>query len=597
MKFHKVFLAGVLAFFVGSIVCFFFWIMVLAGIAGAMSETPAEVKNNSILRLDFDELITDSPSRNPMKNFDILSMQQTPSLSLYDALRTIEAAASDDRIEGIYLRFGGMGGATSSAITEELRTALAEFKQYGKFVVAYGNAYSQGDYYLATAADKIYLQPEGLVDWHGMASGSPFFKGMFDRLGIRAEIFRPTACKYKSAVEPYFLDRMSDANREQTREMVSSMWNVVQSAVAEARGIELGELNRLTDALASFIAEDAQKYGFVDDLVYEDEMNDVFAGCGVEADADGEYSFVSFGDYAAQVGPDLENLSADRVAIVYADGSIYDGSGTDDAIYGDDLAATLADVRKDDGIKSVVLRVNSPGGSALASDVVWREMELLKAVKPVIVSMGGYAASGGYYISCPADAILADRLTLTGSIGVFGMLFDGEKMFRDKLGVTVEMVGSNASADFGANLLGLTLRPISASERAMLLRNVDKVYGSFTGKVAAGRNLPVEKVLDIAGGRVWSGEDALNIGLIDAWGGLKDAIAVAVDKAGLEEFRVEEVHEELTGFAAFFAALNGQVRAAVGSSRLGITPSLYERLRKSLPCNGVMMYSPCKVEL
>ena len=257
----------------------------------------------------------------------------------------------------------------------------------------------------------------------------------------------------------------------------------------------------------------------MDSLIYEDQMKDIFAELGVASDSDGEYDFITLGEYASQVGADLKNISADQVAVVYADGAIVDGEGFGKEIYGNTLAATLAGVRDDEKVKAVVLRVNSPGGSALASDVIWREMELLQAEKPVVVSMGSYAASGGYYISCPADVIVADKLTLTGSIGVFGMYLNTIDAFKNKLGITFDAVKSNTSAGMGAT------SPLTAAERASIMRGVDKVYETFTTHVAEGRNLPVEKVLDIAGGRVWSGEDALGIGLIDTYGGLKTAIA------------------------------------------------------------------------
>ena len=454
--------------------------------------------------------------------------------------------------------------------------------------MAYNEVYSQGQYYLASAADKIYLQPQGGLEWIGLSTNLMFYKGLFDKLDLKAEIFRPTVCKYKSAVEPYFLDRMSPANREQMQELVDSMWKTIASTVAEARGIDLAELNRIADDLQVSLPEEALEHGFVDGLVYEDEMEDIFSELGVDAD---EYEFVSLGDYAAQVPADLKNIASDQVAIVYAEGSIVDGEGTGKDIYGNTLAATLADVRADDEIKAVVLRVNSPGGSALASDLVWREMELLKAEKPVVVSMGPYAASGGYYISCPADVIVADKLTLTGSIGVFGMILDTREALKNKLGITVDGVQTNASSDF------LGKGPLSPVQRAMVMRGVDRVYETFTKNVSEGRNLPIEKVLDIAGGRVWTGEDALGIGLVDACGGLKTAIALAVDKAGLgERFRVTEILEEPEGFAAVLASLNARIRMSFADSELMLMKE-YGRIREALSQQGILMYTPCKVDL
>ena len=591
MNFIKTFLAALLAFVLGSLAILLFGMFILFAIAGSMERT-VTVKEGSILRIDFSEVINDAPSSDPLAGFDFRTLQSTRQLSLLKVLRTLEAAAVDDRIEGIYLRMNGTGGVTGTALIEELREAIELFKQSGKFVVAYNETYSQGQYYLASAADRIYLQPEGGMDWSGLSTSLMFYKGLFDKLDLKAEVFRPTVCKYKSAVEPYILDRMSEANREQMQALVDSMWGTIAEAVAASRGIDVERLNEIADKLQVTLPEDALKYGFVDGLLYEDQMKEVFAELGVEDDGEGNYDFVSLGDYASMVGVDLDNLGADRVAVVYADGQIVDGEGYGDAVYGNSLAAELADVRRDEKVKAVVVRVNSPGGSALASDVIWREMELLRAEKPVVVSMGSYAASGGYYISCPADVIVADRLTLTGSIGVFGMFLNPIDALKNKLGITLDGVKSNASAGMGS------VEPLTPAQRASIMRGVDKVYETFTQDVAAGRNLPIEKVLDIAGGRVWSGSDALGIGLIDAYGGLKTAIALAVDKAGLgENFRVVEVTQQPSGLAAMLSALNVSVRKAFVRSELQELFGGYDRVQRLLRMQGVLMYSPYEVEL
>lgn len=587
MNFVKTFLAGLLAVVVGTFLVFFFWIFILLGIAGSM-EKSVVVHPESILKIDFSEVLTDAPSSDPLAGIDLMTLQTTRQLSLFKALRAIEAAGADDRIKGIYLRMNGEGGVTGSALLEELREALLEFKQSGKFIIAYNETYSQGQYYLASVADKIYLQPEGGMDWSGLSSNVMFYKGLLDKLDLRAEVFRPTACKYKSAVEPFILDKMSSANREQMQALVNSMWGTISGAVCESRGIDSVKMRRITDNLQVTLPEEALEYGFVDSLVYEDQMEDVFAELGVSDD----YDFITLGDYASQVGADLKNISADQVAIVYADGQIVDGEGYGKEIYGNTLAAKIAGVREDEKVKAVVLRVNSPGGSALASDVIWREVELLRAEKPVVVSMGSYAASGGYYISCPADVIVADRLTLTGSIGVFGMILDTREALKNKLGITIDGVKSNASSSF------LATEPLTPIQRSMIMRGVDKVYTTFTNDVAEGRNLPIEKVLDIAGGRVWSGADALGIGLIDTYGGLKTAIALAVDKADLgDSYRVTEVTETPTGFAAFIASLNVSVREAFTRSELSLMMKEYNTVREAFRQQGVLMYSPYKVEM
>ncbi len=595
MNFLKTFLAGVLAFVVGCFLVCYIGMMLLvsmAGLAGSF-EKAVSVPDGSILEINLDETITDSPATNPLAEFDFATMTSRHSLPVLKAMGAIEAAAADSRIRGIYLRLNGAGGIAGSALMEELRGAIADFRQSGKFVVSYNEVYNQGAYYLASVADSVYLHPEGGMDWSGLAFNLTFYKGLLDKLDLHAEVFRPTVCKYKSAVEPYILDRMSDANRLQMQELVNSIWGTLVRAVSDARGISPEELNRMADNLEVVLPEDALEKGLVDGLLYEDQMNDVFASYGLEPDAEGHYSFVTLGDYAAQTGfGAASSLSQPAVAVVYADGSIVDGEGYElDKIYGNTLACTLAGVRADESVKAVVLRVNSPGGSALASDIIWRELELLRAEKPVIVSMGSYAASGGYYISCPADAIVSDRLTLTGSIGVFGMYLYTPDALKNKLGITLDGVKSNRSAGMGS------ISPLTPAERASIMRGVDKVYATFTGNVAQGRNLPLERVLEIAGGRVWSGEDALDIGLVDGIGGLREAIALAADKAELgDDFRVKEVVEQPEGLWALLSELGVSVRQQMLRSELGGMMKEYRQVQELTSQQGVLMYCPWQPE-
>lgn len=585
MNFSKTFLAGLLAFIVGNVLIVMLWSLFVMGLVGALSATTG-IEENSILKIDLSENIVDAPPADPFAGVDFRSMTVTPQVTLFSALRAIDAAKEDPRIKGIYIRPNGQG-MVSMAVLEELRAAIADFReQSGKFVLAYNELYGQGGYYLASVADALYVQPEGALDWYGLAFNVMFFKGLMDKLDLKAEIFRPTACEYKSAVEPYFLTKMSDANRRQMSELVNSMWSTIAGDVAASRGLKVEQLNAYADDLSAILADEAVKKGMIDGMKYEDEMGELFAEAGVEADSDGEYRFVSLGKYASQVGPDIHHIGSDRVAVLYADGQIVDGDGYD-AVYGNTLAAKIKDLRLDDGVKAVVLRVNSPGGSAMASNVIWREMELLKAEKPVIVSMGAYAASGGYYISAPADAIVADRLTLTGSIGVFGMFLNVGDAMKQKLGITVDGVKSNRSADLSP------FRALTPTERAVMLKGVDRVYETFTNLVAEGRNLPIEQVLDIAGGRVWSGADALKIGLIDSYGGLKSAIAVAVDKAGLgEDYLIEEVSEAPQGLAAILAAFNAQVEAHVEHTALFDLYDEYRHVRSALTQQGILTYCP-----
>ena len=587
MNFLKTFLAGVLAFVVGAILIFFFWIFLLLGLAGSMSKS-VTLPEEAVLKIDLADMIVDAPSADPLAGIDLMTLQTRRQLPLLKVLQTLEAAAADDHIRGIYLRMGFNENVAGTALLEELRAALAEFRASGKFVVSYNENYSQAQYYLASVADRIYIQPEGGLSWYGLSSNTMFFKGLFDKLDLRAEVFRPTACRYKSAVEPFILDGMSPANREQMQALVDSMWGTISSEVCASRGIDSLDMRRMTDNLEVSLASEALAHGFVDGILYEDQMEDVFAELGLSED----YDFISLGDYASMVGVDMNNLSADRVAVLYAQGQIVDGEGYGEEIYGNTLAAKIAELRDDERVKAVVVRVNSPRGSALASDVIWREMELLREVKPVIVSMGSYAASGGYYISCPADVIVADRLTLTGSIGVFGMILDPRDALKNKLGITFDGVRSNTSSDF------LTTGPLTPLQRGMIMRGVDQVYGTFTEHVSEGRNLPLERVLEIAGGRVWSGEQALGIGLVDACGGLKTAIAMAVDKAGLgENFRVVEVKDQPTGIAAVLSSLNVSIRKAFTRSEVEPLMEEFRTLREALSQQGILMYSPYRVGL
>ena len=584
LTFGKVFLASLLAVVAGSVVTVLFWIFLFSGISTIMAPEVKSVPDKAILHINLNESLVDAPSKNPMGTFDLMSMTQTSQLTIYDALRALESAAKDERIEGIYINMVG-GGSADMTLLEELRAAIIQFKQSGKWVVAYNETYSQGVYYISSVADKVYMQPEGTFDWSGLEMSTIFFKGLFDKLGLKVDILRPTACKYKSAVEPYFLTEMSDENREQMQELADHMWGVIVDGVSESRGVSAEELNRLADELAVVLPSQALEHKLIDGVKYADQMEALFEEeYGIE-----EPEYISLGDYASSLITDPKRASAPKVAIVYANGDVIDGSGSDDNIYGYTLSQTLREVAEDDDIKSVVLRVNSPGGSALASDLIWREMENLKAKKPVIVSMGSYAASGGYYISAPADAIVADRSTLTGSIGVFGMMPSFGDALEDKLGITVDAVKTNANAGMGNGFEALS----STQYRAMM-QGVDRVYERFTSLVAEGRNLTIERVLEIAEGRVWSGEQAQKIGLVDTCGGLTSALAIAIDKAELgDNYQVVEVMDEADGWMAMLNSLGVKARQAMTSrSELGDLYNEYRRLEQMVGKEGIYTVCP-----
>ncbi len=594
MKFFKLFSAALLGCVAAGVVTLFIFITYIVSVVAALSADKfVSVESNSVLTIDLSESLTDSPKVDPLSQIDFATMEMLPSVTLLQALSAIEAAATDDKIEAILLRPSSLSTVSTSAL-EELREALKVFKTSGKPIIAYNDTYSQSGYYFASVADKIYVQPEGMILWQGMGTSTMFYKGLLDKLDISVEIFRPTACKYKSAVEPYFLSKMSPENRAQMEELISSMWSVVASEVAAARSLSIEQVNAIASSLTCLDVEAALEAGMIDGLAYEDQIPELLRKAGAEVSDD--LTEVLLSEYVATNGAMKQRIGADKVAIIYAEGSIVDGDGVDAKVYGDSTAELIDKARLDDDIKAVVLRVNSPGGSALASDVMWRALTLLREEKPLIVSMGSYAASGGYYISAPADVIIADRTTLTGSIGVFGMFPNIEKGLKNKLGITFDGVETNSSANFGR-----TFGAITPFERAVMIKNVDKVYTRFTSLVSEGRNLPLEDVLEIAQGRVWSGEQAVELGLVDSIGGLKEAIQIAVQKAGLDQFRVVEVTAEPVGLAALFSTTTvAVVKNMLGIDALNLDFE-YEQIRNALEPmtskSGMVMYSPYSVSL
>ncbi len=594
MKFFKTFWAALLGCLVAGVVSFLLFIGYIVSMVASLGvDTLTIVEPKTVLEIDLSETFTEAPVSDPLAMIDFNTMEMKPAITLLQALAAIEKAADDDNIEAILIRPSTMSMIPAASL-EELRAAITDFKESGKPVIAYNTTYTQSGYYFATIADKIYAQPEGMIMWQGMGTNTMFYKGLLDKLDISVEVFRPTVCKYKSAVEPYILDKMSPANRAQMQQLLGSMWGVIAGDVARARGLSIEEVNRIADNLECMDVEDALAARMIDGTIYEDELPKIFNEAGADIDEDDELQCVTLANYIATNGAMTQKIGADRVAIIYAEGSIVDGEGIDAKVYGDSTADLINKARLDDKVKAVVLRVNSPGGSALASDVMWRALELLREEKPLIVSMGAYAASGGYYISAPADVIVADRLTLTGSIGVFGMFPDLEKGLKTKLGITFDGVQTNSSARFGTSFSGVT-----PFEKRVMIKNVDRVYERFTSLVSEGRNIPIDKVLEIAQGRVWSGVEAVELGLADDNGGLREAIAIAANKAGLEEFRIVEITGEPMGLAAIFSTTTtAMVKSIIGTAPLA---SEYDQVREILEPlntkNGMLMYSPYRVEL
>lgn len=577
MNFFKTFLASLLAFFVANFVWFFLFIIIVAGIAAIGSSTTI-VEPKSVLKIDLAESIVDQPVNDPLAGFDPMSMNVQKSVSNMQVMNAIESAAQDDNIEGIYINLTGTGTA-SAALLEEVRDYITAFKESGKFVVAYGEVYSQGGYYLASVADSIYLNPVGEMDWRGLAMQVMFYKGALDKLGIEPQVFRHGT--FKSAVEPYIMSRMSPENRTQMETIASSIWGTMVADIAKERNLSIDSLNMFATDLSAMMAEDALANRMVDGLKYEDEVEDILRE-KLELDTDKDITFVTLGEYIA-ANPYTPTYSDNKIEVIYAEGQIVQGTSEQGTLGSSTLADQLAEARLDEEVKAVVLRVNSPGGSALASEVIWREMELLRQQKPVIVSMGDYAASGGYYISAPADAIIADATTLTGSIGVFGLMFNAEKALNNKLGITIDVAKTNPSAD-----MGMPFRAVSSNERTKIMRSIEQVYSTFVNHVADGRNMTFDSVDAIGQGRVWTGNDGNRIGLVDEIGGLKYAIAVAADKAEcLDDYMVRESMGEPTGLAALLSSLEAHISDRKMRKEMGAMYDEYRSLRALMENEGV----------
>ena len=536
--FFKYTLATMVGLIACTIVIAVIGVVSIVGIA-ASSETATVVNTSSIFKLELKGAVTERLAENPFALF--MSEEQT-ALGLEDVLTSIQKAADNEYIKGIYLEAGNIMASPASA--EEIRNALLRFKQTGKFVVAYGGNYTETDYYICSVADKVILNPQGLVDWHGIASQTIYFKDLLAQLGIEMEVFKVGT--YKSAVEPYTSMEMSDENREQITAYISSIWNNMVQGVSLSRGITPEKLNECADRYMAFTSpEETLEAGLVDTLLYMDETKDYLKQL-MNIEADESLNVLSLNEVKnIQKNVPLDK-SGNIIAIYYAEGQIVDvpssgNIGGTPEIVGDKVCTDLRKIRDDETIKAVILRVNSPGGSAFASEQIWNEVVKLKEKKPVIVSMGDYAASGGYYISCAADTIIAQPNTLTGSIGIFGMFPNPHKLITDKLKLNVETVKSNKHAD-----LGSMFRPYSTDERAIMQRYINRGYALFTKRCADGRQMNIADIEAVAQGRVWTGEMAMELGLVDLLGGIELAKDIAADMAGIENYTLISYPEPMS---------------------------------------------------
>lgn len=515
-------------------------------------------------------------------------------------LSSIKRAAKDNRIIGIYLDLTDIQGNFGAlAFTEEIRNALQKFKESGKFIYSYSNlGYSQKSYYLATVADKIYVNPETPLLLSGMSSSISFYKETLAKLGIQPEVVK--VGKFKSAVEPFISNEMSEANREQVKKYLDSSWGTLVKGISESRNIPADSINALTNRFNIYTCEQLKDYGYFDDVIYEDQMLTILKKeCHPEAAGDSsrlnhsKLNQVLLSDYQNIPLPETDKLNKGKIAVIYAQGEI--GMEQSANSIGPDLAKTIRKVRENDKIKAVVLRVNSPGGSALTSDIIWRETELLRKTKPFIVSMGNVAASGGYYISCAADTIVAEPTTLTGSIGIFGLFFSGEKLIKDKIGITTEVVKTNTHSDFGGSYplpLPISSRPLTPYERNVLQNYVNRGYETFLNRVMEGRGFTRDELHAIAQGRVWTGADALKIGLVDVLGGLEDALQIAAAKAGLENYSLTEYPVLKNPIEEFFNGLTGSVKTRLLKEELGDFYPTWNQIKNRIQQQGLMARIP-----
>lgn len=532
MNFFKTFLAALSAI---AVVIFLLFLIFVGIIGSAISSSDKQVlvKDNSVLKISLEgQIVENAPAGLDDLNFgEFAPLPLAPStskLGLFQLVENIEKAKEDDRIRGIYLTISP-AMAAGQATLRNLHDALLDFKSTGKFVLAYGEIYTEQGLYLASTADKVYMPKTGIVEFNGFASSPMYYKGMFDKLDIKPQIFKVGT--FKSAVEPYITDKMSDSARKQVEVYLGVLWDEYAEDLAEARGMSKDQINKIAEDFVFGDGQKAKAAGLVDELLYEDQVLNKLRD-ELDLSESQKITFITMKKYIKT--PALKrNSSKDKIAVIFADGEIRSGKNQDGVVGSESIVKALRKARNDRNVKAVVLRVNSPGGSALASDMMADEVKLTKEVKPVICSMGNVAASGGYYIAAPCDKIFAEENTITGSIGIFGMFFTTNELFEKRIGITFDQVETHTGANFGNPNFEL-----SKGEQMLLQRNVEKGYGTFLEVVRSGRSAHFADsaaVDKIGQGRVWAGRDAKGINLIDEYGSLQDAIAYAADLVGLEE--------------------------------------------------------------
>ena len=604
-QFFKFMFASMLGFALTLLIATF----IIGGIIGAIISSDADKKEakiaeNSILELKLNKSIRDRSNDDPFENFDFGTFENNAPLGLRDIINSIEKAKIDDRIKGIYIQIPYL--QASFATTEEIRAALVSFKESGKFIVSYSENYGQTEFYLTSVADEIYMNPSGNLSFDGLTAQLMFFKDALSRLDVEMQVIRHG--KFKSAIEPFIREDMSEENKEQMNALIHSIWNHQLNTISEARSVSVEQLNAIADGLKIRKAEDAKELGLVDGLMYEDEVMELLkVKLGMESDD--KLKFASMKemkkvfkhklkgkgskeqtDSTATEAPEERINSKNKIALVFAEGEIVSGESKNDVMGSETIANAIKEARTDDRVKAIVFRVNSPGGSALASDVIWREVKLAKEEKPVIVSMGGAAASGGYYISCAADKIYAENSTITGSIGVFGLIPNMKGMMNNKLGITFDHVNTNDYSD------GLSpFRPMAEMERQAIQDMIEDVYDEFTSRVAEGRGMTQAEVDSIGQGRVWTGVLAKEIGLVDEIGGLEDAIAEAVEMAELSDYKIKELPAKKDVYQELLAEFGAEAKMSFLGKELGQAEKYYSNIKRALNYQGVYTRLPVDI--
>ncbi|MHA6248796.1 signal peptide peptidase SppA [Pontibacter sp. CAU 1760] len=578
------FLKYVLATIVGLLVFFFISLLLLIGIAASTaSSDEVKVKEGSVLELKLDKQISERDPENPLAElgFSFGSLTSTDGLDQIKA--AIRRAKTDENVKGIFLNMTFVDAGMAKL--EEIRNELIDFKKSGKFVVSYTDLATEKAYYVASVSDKIYLNPVGTIEFNGMSSEMYFFKRLLDKLDIEAQIFKVGT--YKSAVEPFFLEKASDANREQLNSFLNSINDYQLKQIAKARGVDAATLKNVQDNLLVRDPKDAKKYNLITDVGYYDEAI-TYMKDKIGLKEDDKIELVKLSKYKKVKNTAEISTSKNRIAVIYAEGDIVDGDGDEDNIGSTRFAEALRDARQDENVKAVVLRISSPGGSALASDVIWREVQLTKKKKPVIASMSDVAASGGYYIAMGCDTIVAHPNTITGSIGVFGVIPNMQGFLNNKLGITVDHVSTGKFAD-----MPTVTRPLSPQEQEIVQNQINQIYETFTGKAAQGRNMPQDKLKEYASGRVWSGIEAKQRNLVDAYGGLEEAIDIAAAKANIaDDYRLKSLPARKSFFEEMFTGFNAEAKEMAIKAEMGELYPYYKLYKKVSNMQGMQARMP-----